>query len=308
MKYLVTGGAGFIASHLVDELIKEKGKVLIIDNLSTGRKENINPKAKLYKCDIRDPKIVQIFKKEKPDIVFHFAAHIDARESVKNPIEDAEINILGSLNILENCRKFKVKKIIFASTGGESYDNAKIIPTPESYPASPRSPYGVAKLSFEKYLDSYFKMYNLPFTIVRYGNVYGPRQNPDGGAGVVAIFTNKILKGEKIFIHGKGEQTKDYIFIDDAIKATIKASKKNFDGVINIATGRETSVVEIFNKLKKITGFKGEAVHIPLPVGVLKRGALNIKKAKKIINWQPRYNIDKGLKLTVDWFKRNQFR
>jgi UDP-glucose 4-epimerase len=197
-----------------------------------------------------------------------------------------------------------VKRIVFASSGGESYDNAKVIPTPESYPPSPRSPYGVAKLAFEKYLDSYFKMYGIPFTIVRYGNVYGPRQNPYGGAGVIAIFTNKMLNGEQIVIHGEGKQTKDYIFIDDAVKATMAAYKKNINGVINIATAKETSVIEIFSKLKKVIGFKKEAKHVPLPTGVLKRGVLSIKKAKKLINFEPKYNIDEGLKLTVKWFKK----
>lgn len=304
-KILVTGGAGFIGGHLVDKLIKKRARVFIIDNLSTGRKENINPKAKFYKCDIRNPKVSRIFKKEKPEIVFHFAAHIEARESVKDPINDAQINILGSLNILENCRKFGVKKIIFASSGGESYDDAKIIPTPESYPASPRSPYGVAKLAVEKYLDSYFKMYGTPFTVLRYGNVYGPRQNPYGGSGVVAIFTHKILNGQKCVVHGSGQQTKDYIFIDDAMNATLAACKKNITGQLNIASGKETSVLEIFGKLKKITGFKGEIKHISLPTGVLKRGALSIKMAKKVIGWRPQYNLEEGLRKTVSWFKKN---
>jgi len=305
-KILVTGGTGFIGGHLVDKLIKEGARVFIIDNLSSGRKENINPKAKFYKYDIRNPKVSHIFKKEKPEIVFHFAAHIEARESVKDPIHDAQINILGSLNILENCRKFKVKKIIFASSGGESYDDAKIIPTPESYPASPRSPYGVAKLAVEKYLDSYFKMYGIPFTVLRYGNVYGPRQNPFGGSGVVAIFTYKILNAKECVIHGSGKQTKDYIFIEDAMKATLAACKKNITGRLNIASGKETSVLEIFGKLKKITGFKGKIKHILLPTGVLKRGALSIKKAKKVIGWQPQYNLEEGLKKTVSWFKNRK--
>jgi UDP-glucose 4-epimerase len=302
---LVTGGAGFIGSHMVDALIKDGGMVLVVDNLSTGNKKNLNPKSKFYKADIQDPKISQIFEKNKPDVVFHFAAQIEARESVKNPINDAKINILGSLNVLENCRKFKVKRIVFASSGGESYDNAEIIPTPESYPSSPRSPYGVAKMSVEKYLDSYFKMYGILSTIVRYGNVYGPRQNPYGGAGVVAIFTNKMINGEQIIIHGEGKQTKDYIFIDDAIEATVRASRENINEIINIATGKETSVIEIYNKLRRIIGFKKEAKYIPLPTGVLKRGVLSIKKAEELINFKPRYDIDKGLRLTVDWFKKN---
>ena len=178
------------------------------------------------------------------------------------------------------------------------------MPTPEDYLPCPLSPYGVAKLAFEKYLDSYFMMYNIGYLALRYGNVYGPRQNPFGEAGVVAIFANNMLQGKQCVIHGSGKQTKDYIFIDDAIKVTMAACNKNINGIINVATGRETSVMEIFNKLKKITGFKKEAKHIPLPTGVLKRGALSIKKAKRAIRWQPQYNLDKGLYSTVDWFKK----
>lgn len=304
MKYLVTGGAGFIGSHLVDKLIEQNHQVVVIDNLATGKKENINSGAKFYQYSITDPKISNIFKKEKPQIVFHFAAHIEARESVKYPIFDAETNILGSLNVLENCRKFGVKKIIFASSGGEIYGDAKVIPTPEDYQPSPISPYGVSKLAIEKYLYSYLKMYSINFTALRYGNVYGPRQNPYGEAGVIAIFLNKMLNGEQPFIHGSGKQTKDYIFIEDVISATIYISKKNINGVINIATSKETSVLEIFNKLKKLTDLEVRERHIPLPISGFKRGALSIKMAKKVINWQPRYNLEKGLQETFDWFKK----
>lgn len=300
---LVTGGAGFIGSHIVDALIKQGSNVVVLDDLSTGKKENINPKATFYQADIGTSKVSDIFKKEKPEVVFHFAAHIEARESVKDPIFDAKANILGSLNVLENCRKFGVKKIIFASSGGEIYGDAKVIPTPEDCQPSPISPYGVSKLATEKYLYSYFKMHGISFSILRYGNVYGPRQNPYGESGVIAIFLNKMLHAKIPFIHGSGKQTKDYIFIEDAVSATIAACKKNINGVINIATGKETSVVEIFNKLKKLTGYKKDAKHIPLPTGVLKRGVLSIAKAKKVIGFEPQYNVDKGFALTVRWFK-----
>ncbi len=303
MKYLITGGAGFIGSHLVDKLISQNHKVVIIDNLLTGKKENINPSAKFYKYDILDSRIKEVFEKEKPQVVFHFAAHIEARQSAEDPIFDAKTNVLGSLNILENCRNFGIKKIIFSSSGGEVYGDAKIIPTPESYEALPISPYGVAKLTVEKYLYSYLKMYDLNFVALRYGNIYGPRQNPYGEAGVIAIFLNKMLNKKQPLIHGNGKQTKDYVFINDVISATISASKKNINGAINIATGKETSVLEIFNKLKKMTGFKGEKKHVPLPVIGFKRGALSIKMAKKTINWQPEYNLEKGLQETFHWFK-----
>lgn len=307
MRYIVTGGAGFIGSHIVDGLIEKNGnRVSVIDNLSSGKKENINPSAKFYKADITDKNISEIFKKEKPEVVFHFAAHIEARESVKNPVEDAKINILGSLNIIENCRKLGVKKIMFASSGGEIYGDSKIIPTPETKIEDPISPYGAAKFSVEKYLNSYFKIYGINFVALRYGNVYGPRQNPFGEAGVVAIFTNKMLNNANLVIHGDGRQTKDYIFIEDAALATLAAFEANFNGAINIATGRETSVIEIFGILKKITDYKGDVSHGPLSSIGFRRGCLSVKRAKKLLNWSPQYEINEGLEKTVNWFRSNQ--
>ena len=303
MKILVTGGAGFIGSHLVDRLIKEGHRVVIIDNLSTGRKENLNSKAKFYKIDIINPKISRVFKKEKPEIVFHYAAQIEARKSVEDPVSDAKINIIGSLNILENCRKCKIKKIIFASSGGEIYGDANEIPTSETYFPSPISPYGVGKLTVEKYLDAYFKLFKIPYIALRYGNVYGPRQNPNGEAGVVAIFISKMLKNKQPMIHGDGKQTKDYIFIDDAIDATTLSFKKDFEGILNIGTGEETSVLEIFYKIKELTHSRVKEKHVSLPPCGFKRGCLSIEKAKKQLGWQPKYSLDKGLKETVNWFK-----
>lgn len=281
MKCLVTGGAGFMGSHLVDKLIKEGHEVVVIDNLITGRRKNINPKAKFYKIDIKSPKVAEIFKKEKPEVVFHFAAHIEARESVKDPISDAKDNILGSLNILENCRKFDIKKIVFASSGGEIYGEANELPTPETYLPFPISPYGVGKLAVEGYLKSYFKMFKIPFISLRYGNVYGPRQNPEGEAGVIAIFTNKMLKNEQPLIHGDGKQTKDYIFINDAIEATLLSFKKGFEGILNIGTGRETPVLGIFYKIKALTYSGVKEKHISFPPSGFKRGCLSIEKPKR---------------------------
>jgi len=310
-KALVTGGAGFVGSHLVDRLIKEGYGVAVIDNLSSGRKENLkpeyfkgkNPDISFYNVDICSPKISEIFRKEKPNFVFHFAAHIEARESVRDPIFDARVNILGSLNILENCRKFKVKKIMFSSSGGEIYGAAKKIPTPENYPPCPLSPYGAGKLAVEKYLDTYYHLFNLPYVALRFGNIYGPRQNPNGEAGVIAIFTNKMLKNEQSFIHGDGKQSKDYIFIEDATEATFLGFKRKFTGIVNIGTAKETSVLDIFNKIKTLTHSEIKGKHVPLPPCSFKRGCLSIKKAKRELNWQPKYNLEKGLKKTVEWFK-----
>jgi len=302
-KVLVTGGAGFIGSHLVDRLIKEGYRVVVIDNLSTGKRANLNPKAKFYKADIQDSKISHIFRKEKPELVFHYAAHIEARKSVEDPISNAKVNILGSLNVLENCRKFNVKEIIFASSGGEIYGAAKKIPTPEDYLPQPISPYGVSKLTIEKYLDAYYRLFGLKYKTLRYGNIYGPRQNPYGEAGVVAIFTSKMLKSEQPLIHGNGKQTKDYIFIEDAIEATIMSLKKNLVGSLNIGTGKETSVLEIFSKIKNLTKSSVKEKHIPPPPCLFSRGCLDIKKARKVLNWQPKYSLEEGLGETVKWFK-----
>jgi UDP-glucose 4-epimerase len=305
MKCLITGGAGFVGSHIVDRLIKEGYKVVVIDNLSSGKKENLNPRAEFYKIDISNKKIDEIFEKEKPDFVFHFAAHIEARESVKDPIFDAKVNILGSLNILENCRKNKVKKVIFASSGGEVYGAANTIPTPEDYPPRPLSPYGVGKYAIENYLNAYSCLFGLPYVALRFGNIYGPRQNPKGEAGVVAIFCGKMLKNEAPLIHGDGRQSKDYIFIEDAVSAALFALKGKFCGVVNVGTEKETSVLDIFKKIKKLTNSKVKEKHVPLPACNFKRGCLSIKKVKKELNWQPEYDLGEGLKITTEWFKSN---
>jgi len=298
---LVTGGAGFIGSHLVDRLIKEGQKVVVIDNLSTGKKENLNSKAKFYKIDIRDSKISQIFKKEKPEIVFHYAAQIKVRKSMENSKEDTKINILGSLNLLENCRKFRVKKFIFASTGA-IYGEAKIIPTPEDYFEKPLSPYGISKLVIEKYLNYYYQVFGLPFVSLRMANVYGPRQNSKGEAGVVAIFCDRMLSGKQPIINGDGKQTRDFIYVDDVIEANTSALKKNKIGIFNIGTAKETDINRIFRKIKELTASECKEIHGPTQLGEQKRSCLDYSKARKELNWQPKYDLERGLKKTVEWF------
>lgn len=299
MKILITGGAGFIGSHLTDKLIKTGHKVVVIDNLSTGRKENLNPKAKFYKIDICSPKISQIFKKEKPEAVFHYAAQANVRKSVESPIKDAKINILGALNILESSQKYKVKKIIFASTVGV-YGETNIIPTPETYFEQPLSPYGIAKLAVEKYLNYYYKVFELPFVSLRLANVYGPRQNNKGEAGVVAVFYNKLLAGEQPIINGNGRQTRDYVFVDDVVEANLLALQKNKVGIFNVGAGKETSVNEIFQKIKKAIKSNLKATYGPAKKGDLKRSRLDYSKIKKQLGWQPKYSLDEGLKKTID--------
>ena len=309
MKFLVTGGAGFIGSHLVDRLIKEGHKVAVIDNLSTGRKENLNPKAKFYKIDICSYRISQIFKKEKPEVVFHYAAQIDVRKSVKDPVEDAKINILGTLNILENCKKYNIRKVIFASTGGAIYGDADIVPTPETYPELPLSPYGIAKLTIEKHLSYYYKVFGLPYVSLRLANVYGPRQNSKGEAGVVAIFCDKMLSKKQPIINGDGKQTRDFVFVDDVVEANISALKKDKVGIFNIGTARETDVNTLFKKLRELTDSKCAKIHGPTLPGEQKRSCLNFLKAKKELGWKPKYSLDKSLNKTMEWFRnKSDFR
>ncbi|MGB2762424.1 MAG: GDP-mannose 4,6-dehydratase [Minisyncoccales bacterium] len=310
-KILVTGGAGFIGSYLVDRLLKEKHKVVIVDNLSTGKKENLNPKAKFYKLDIQDKTISGVFKKEKPEILFHFAAQIDLRKSVDNPIENAKINILGSLNILQSFIRINqlnlhksVSKFIFTSTGGAIYGNADIIPTPETYPEMPLSPYGIEKLIFDKYLNYYYQVFGLPYVSLRLSNVYGPRQNSKGEAGVIAIFCDKILSNQQPIINGNGKQTRDYIYVDDGVEACILALKKNKVGTFNIGTAKETDVNTIFRKIKRLTNSSCKEIHISEKPGEQKRSCLDYSKTKKELGWQPKYNLDEGLKETVEWFNK----
>ncbi|MDP2641146.1 MAG: NAD-dependent epimerase/dehydratase family protein [Candidatus Yanofskybacteria bacterium] len=303
MRILITGGAGFIGSHVVDLLIQKGYSVAIVDNLSTGKKRNINPRARFYKLDIKSPKLKEVFKKEKPKAVFHFAAQISVRKSTHDPIADAKENILGSLNVLENCVKHKVKKIIFTSTGGAMYGDAKVIPTPETYPTRPVSPYGVAKLTVEHYLHYYHKIYGLSYVALRLANVYGPRQDPFGEAGVVAIFTNALLIGKRPIIYGTGKQTRDFVFVGDVAEAVSKALHRKTDGIFNIGTGRETSVQELFSALKKITASKQEVRRGPDRLGEQERSCLECGEAENVLGWNPQNPLEQGLRETVDFMR-----
>lgn len=306
MRILVTGGAGFIGSHVVDGYIDLGHEVVIVDDLSTGRKEFINPKAKFYQVDIRDKdKIEKIFKIEKPQILNHHAAQISVRVSVDDPNFDAQVNIIGLLNLLESAKKNKVKKIIFASSGGAVYGEAKKIPTPEDYqPLNPISPYGVSKLASEYYLNFYHKTYGIEYFALRYANVYGPRQNPHGEAGVVAIFSLKLLKGENPIINGDGLQTRDYVYVGDVVEANKLALHSSVVGAFNIGTSQETSVLEIFKNLKEIIGSGLKAKHGPEKTGEQKRSCLDCELAKKVLGWSAKVNLKEGLVQTVKYFKQ----
>jgi len=303
MKVLVTGGAGFIGSHIVDGLIGEGIEVAVIDNLSTGKEENLNPKAAFHKYDIRDRSIGDIFRDERPDIVCHQAAQVSVRNSVEDPCTDAEINVVGSLNVFENCRAHGVKKIVFASTGGAIYGEQEVFPAPESHPARPLSPYGTAKLSVENYLFYYLAVFGMRYVALRYANVYGPRQDPHGEAGVVAIFSGKMLRGETPTVNGDGGQTRDYVYVKDVALANVLAIKKDVAGAINIGTGIETTVNELYGLLKARAGYTGDKAHGPAKTGEQYRSVLDNTLAKKALGWAPHTDLDRGLAETVEFFR-----
>lgn len=306
MKVLITGGAGFIGSNVADGLLEKNYKVIIVDNLSNGKKENIPPGAKFYRCDIRDKKLYDIFKAEKPAVIIHNAAQLSVRVSVEDPLMDADINIIGGLNVINACRIYNVEKIIFASSGGTVYGEQKYFPADEKHPTHPISPYGAAKLATENYLYYFYNAYGLKYISLRYANIYGPRQDPYGEAGVVAIFSSKMIEGKSAVINGDGLQTRDYVYVGDAVDANLRAIESGFVGPLNIGTGRETTVVRLFNILKKVSGKASiEEAHGPSREGEQRRSQLSSELAGKMLGWQSKVSIEEGLKLTYHWFKKH---
>lgn len=306
MKICVTGGAGFIGSHVADKYISLGHEVVIIDNLSTGKIENINPKARFINVDINSEEIHKIFETEKFDVLNHHAAQMDIRFSVNNPVFDARTNILGSINLLEAAKNVKIGKVIFSSTAGAIYGDLEELPYAENMECKPCSPYGIAKLSVEKYLFYYETVYNMPIAVLRYGNVYGPRQNPKGEAGVVAIFIDKILNGEQPVINGDGLNTREYISVYDVAEANAAALNEAFIGTYNVSTGIETNVVEIFHHLNEILNLGTKEVHGPTKLGEQRRVWCSIDKIKKEHGWQPKMTLREGLEKTVDHIKNSR--
>ncbi len=305
VKVLVTGGAGFIGSNIVDRMIDEGYEVVVVDDLSSGNEKNINKKAKFYKLDIQDSNLESIFEKERPDYVNHHAAQIDVRRSVSDPVFDAKINVLGTINVLQNCVKYKTKKVIYASSGGAIYGEQQTFPAPETHPLRPISPYGITKLAGEHYLFYYKAICELDYTVLRYANVYGPRQDPFGEAGVVAIFIEKMLNGEQPLINGDGQQTRDFVYVGDVVEANILAMKNNTsDSIFNIGTGIETSVNQIFNQLKEIINPNIENKHGPPKQGEQRRSVIEFAKAKEILRWKPMTSLIDGLKKTCEYFQK----
>lgn len=306
-KILVTGGAGFIGSHLTDALIEKKHRVAVIDNLSTGFKKNINPQARFHRADLTNfKKIESIVKDEKPDVIFHLAAQIDVRKSVADPLFDANSNILASINLIKIAHERKVKKFIFTSTGGAIYGDTENRPTSETEKEWPLSPYGIAKLSVDKFLYYYREIHGMNFVSLRLGNVYGPRQNPHGEAGVVAIFLNKMLKGEQPVINGHGKQTRDYVYVADVVNSYL-LTLKHFDktGIYNVGTEVETDVNDLFIETNKHFQNRFKKVHGPARPGEQKTSCLSWRKMKKDFGWTPKVEFKKGIKKTFKWFRLN---
>jgi UDP-glucose 4-epimerase len=303
-KILVTGGAGFIGSHVVEQFIGRGFEVVILDDLSTGRASNLNPAARFYQMDIRDPKIREVFEAEKPDFISHHAAQMDVRRSVAQPLFDADVNILGSINVIECAREFGVKRFVYISTGGAVYGEPERVPCEETDPINPICQYGASKHTVEHYLFMYHVNYGLKYTVLRYPNVFGPRQDPHGEAGVVAIFTGKMMAGEPVTIYGDGTQTRDFVYVSDCALANYLAvSVDHQPGIYNLGWGQPTSVNDIFSTLAKVTDYPLPAQYGPAKVGETKHIYLNAEKAKRELGWSATVNLEDGLRQTVEYFR-----
>jgi UDP-glucose 4-epimerase len=304
VKILVTGGAGFIGSHVVDTFIAHGHDVVIVDDLSTGRRSNINPAAAFYQIDIRSPELAEVFEKEKPQAVDHHAAQMDVRRSVEDPLFDADVNVLGSIKLIELARKYGVGRFIYISTGGAVYGEPEYLPCDEAHPINPICPYGASKHTVEHYLYMYHELYNLDYVVLRYPNVYGPRQDPHGEAGVVAIFTGQMLKGDQVRINGDGQQERDFVYVADCARANLLAlTTENANTIYNLGEGKATTVNQVYEELKNATGYQLSAVHGPAKVGETRRIYLEASKAAQALDWRPSVGLGEGLAETVAYFR-----
>jgi len=300
---VVTGGAGFIGSHLVDAYLDRGWRVTIVDNFSTGVRANVNARAELRDADLRDPATIAAIAQLKPDVISHHAAQIDVRQSVADPAADAETNIVASVRLLEAAADAGVKRFLFASTGGAIYGDPVVVPQSESHPAEPLSPYGCAKLAVEHYMHYFRAVRGLSSVALRYGNVYGPRQNAHGEAGVIAIFTNRLLAGDDVTINGSGEQTRDFVYVGDVVRANLAATDAQWEGAYNVGTGVETSVNELYAQLAELTGTTRAAIHAPAKPGEQMRSVLDGRALRTLANLPEPVRMRDGLRQTVDWFR-----
>lgn len=302
-KILVTGGAGFIGSHVADHLIAAGHDVHILDDFSGGKEENVPGAATVHRMDIRDPAVADLFERERFAVLVHHAAQMDVRRSVADPSFDADVNIRGFLNLMEAGWRHGLEKVLFASTGGAIYGEPDYTPQDEAHPLRPVSPYGITKLCTEKYLYYYRELYGIAYVALRYANVYGPRQNPHGEAGVVAIFTERMLQGRQPVINGDGLQTRDYVYVGDVVRANLSALAYEGSGIFNVGTGVETDVNTLFRRLRDLIDPTIPEKHAPGKPGEQRRSVLGYARTRDVLGWEPTMRLEEGLEHTVDWFR-----
>lgn len=298
MKVLVTGGAGFIGSHIVDLLLAHGAQVAVVDDLSTGMEERLPRGVPLYRMGIESPELEAVFREVRPEYVIHQAAQIDVRRSVEDPEADAQVNIVGTIRVLENCRRFGVRKVVYASSAAV-YGDPRRLPVDEEHPILPTSGYGVSKHTVEHYLSVYRALYGIDFTALRYANVYGPRQVPAGEGGVVAIFSHRMVRGESVTIYGDGEQTRDLVYVDDVARANVQALTRGGGAIVNVSCARETSVNTLFRLIKEATGSHSRAEHAPERPGEIRRSCLANARARELLDWEPEVPLEEGLERTI---------
>lgn len=303
MRILVTGGAGFIGSHVADAYVGSGYEVMVIDNLSSGKKEHVPEAARFVLCDVASDTAVEAVRTFRPEIVNHHAAQINVRASVADPQFDAQVNILGSIRLLEAARENGVRKFLFASSGGAGYGEQERFPAEEIHPIRPVSPYGAAKMSVEHYLSFYRAQYGLEFTALRYANVYGPRQDPYGEAGVVAIFAERLLRGQTAIVNGDGGQTRDFVYVGDVVRANMAALARGDGLSVNIGTGVETDVNTVFRILRDLSGSRQEEIHGPAMPGEQRRSCLENRLASYELGWYPEISVEEGLARTLEYFR-----
>jgi UDP-glucose 4-epimerase len=303
VRVLVTGGAGFIGSHVVDRLVAAGHAVSVVDDLSTGRRDNVNPRATLHTCDIRTPELPRVVAAIRPEAVVHLAAQAAVPRSVEEPMFDAEVNVLGTINLLDACRHAGTRRVVYVSTGGAAYGDTDVLPTPEDHPTRATSPYGVSKVAAERYLECFAGLASMTELTLRLANVYGPRQRPDGEAGVVAIFARRLLSGQRCTIYGDGEQTRDYVYVADVAEAAELALDSAARGVVNISTGRETSVNALHRQVAGAVGVDSAPEYASARPGEVRRSVLANGRARALLGWQPRSPLERGIGATLDWMR-----
>jgi UDP-glucose 4-epimerase len=304
MRILVTGGAGFVGSHVVDRLLADGHEVSVVDNLATGQRENVNPGATLHVCDIRSPRLRDVMAAARPEAIVHLAAQAAVARSVVDPVFDASVNVVGTVAVLDAARRLGAGRVVYTSTGGAAYGDTDIRPTPEDHPARASSPYGVSKVAAERYLECWTSLAGTSTLALRLANVYGPRQNPHGEAGVVAIFCHRLLSGQACLVNGDGEQTRDYVYVEDVADAVARAiARPEATGILNVGTGVETTVNELYRRLAPLAGVTRPPEYGPPRPGEQRRSVLDASRAKARLGWTATTSLDEGLRKTFAWFQ-----